>query len=114
MPSKLPTAYTVAMTALVIGKQHLVSVVIPIQPPVSAPTPFLACRLNNRRTRHQFAHYWARVMGRRQIIVHSPGEMVFVPIAPLPDGRYNGIGRLVVNPGNGRLFQTLLWAAGLG
>lgn len=42
MPLHLPTAYTVAMTALVIGKQHLVSVVIPIRPPISTPTPFLA------------------------------------------------------------------------
>jgi len=113
MSQKLPTVSYVAMTALAMGKQHLVSVVIPIQSPIPAAHPFLACRFSQTQARHRFARYWSRLM-KQDMIIHDPGEMVYIPVAPLGDGRSESIGRLVTNPGNGREFGRLVRAAGWG
>jgi hypothetical protein len=113
MPTKLPTAYTVAMVALAMGKQDLTSVVISLHKPVPSEAAFLACRFVTAHARHRFARFWAR-RTRREVFVDDWSELVFVPVAPLLDGRSEAIGRLVPNPGNGRAFESFLRAAGLG
>jgi hypothetical protein len=109
----LPNAHNAAFIALALGKADLVSVVVAPRQSNDAAASILACRFASQRARRRFACYWARRTGCA-VKADARSQLVFAPVAPLPHGRSEAIGRLVVNPGNGRAFDGRLRAAGLG
>jgi hypothetical protein len=111
-PRPLPPARQASLLALAIGRHSLTSVVLSPQPSQLSQT-ILACRFTDPQSRHRFARHWARRI-KREVVVNDVNQMVLAPVAPLPYGRSEAIGRLVVNPGNGRAFDGRLRAAGLG
>ena len=109
----LPNVHSAAFIALALGKTDLVSVVVAPHQSNDAAAAILACRFASQHSRRRFARYWARRTGRA-VKADARSQLVFAPIAPLPHGRSEAIGRLVVNPGDGRAFDSRLRAAGLG
>ncbi|MCP4425299.1 MAG: hypothetical protein GY803_12460, partial [Chloroflexi bacterium] len=95
-----------AFIALTLGKADLVSVVVSPCQSNGSSASILACRFASQRARSRFARYWARRTGCA-VKADARSQLVFAPIAPLPHGRSETIGRLVANPGDGRAFDGL-------
>ncbi len=111
-PRPLPPARQAALLALAIVRDSLTSVVLSHQSSHLSQT-VLACRFTDPQSRHRFARHWARKV-KREVFVNDVSQMVLAPVAPLPYGRSEAVGRLVVNPGGSRAFDSRLRAAGLG